>query len=340
MATDTITHNMIYPEDVNKAFNAFSKLLSSRKARECLQSAETALAFDTEIFLQPIRQDLAECLDLIADMIRERGTDGANLQHMIPILSDWLDPGKKFAQEVAKLEKIIAEKKRKHPDFIYAIKLQVLIGKYEEQIKGDSIDSFEYDRIVAMLDGAKRTLADHMQNKIRIAQRAFAPDMLELAQSQLHLGRLQEKILRIKQELLSAAQGHTQHTLENLAKIFQGAEPELADTILAQTRALMSTGTMPSPDRPSIPSNLSEFKEELTRQSEKIKQFDERLKSCLEQLRQILEFEDAIFNTYGEQLRARGIQFKKTAKVEKTVTSAGIPRKFTGHRMVSRLGDK
>lgn len=335
MALDAYAHSTIYPEDLDKAYNALSTLLSTKKARECLQSAETALAFDTEIFLQPIRQDLAECFDLIADMVRERGTDGEMLQRMIPVISDWLDPGKKFAHEVARLEKIIAEKKRKHPDFIYAVKLQVLIGKYESQLQSDKLNSFEYDRIMQSLDGAKRTLADHMQTKIRIAQRAFAPDLLELAQSQLHLGRLQEKVLRIKQELLSAAQGHTQHTLENLAKIFQGVEPDLADTILAQTRALLSTGGMPSPDRPSIPANLAEFKEELSKQSEKIKQYDERLKSCLEQLRQLLEFEEAIFTTYGEQLRARGIQFKKTVKVEKSGT-AGIRRKIFGDRMVSR----
>lgn len=334
MAPETISRP-VTSEDVEKAFSAFNKLLSSKKARECLQNVETALAFDTEIFLQPIRTDLAECLELIADMIRERGTDGASLQKLIPILSDWLDPGKAFAQEVARVEKIIAEKKRTHPDFIFAIKLQILIGKYEEQIKNESIDSFEYDRLTVKLDQAKRTLADHMQNKIRIAQRAFAPDMLELAMAQLQLARQQEKILRIKQELLGAAQGHTQHTLQNLAKIFQEAEPELADTILAQTRALISTGNMPSPERPTVPSNLTEFKEELGKQSERIRQFDQRLKTCIDQLRQLLEFEDAIFNTYGEQLRAKGVQFKKTAKVEKSGVG-GIMKKQPATRMVNR----
>jgi hypothetical protein len=30
------------------------------------------VGFDIEIFLQPVRQDLAECLELVADMVRER----------------------------------------------------------------------------------------------------------------------------------------------------------------------------------------------------------------------------------------------------------------------------
>jgi len=322
-------------DDVNKAFSKFSTLLSSQKARVCLENTENALAFDTEVFVQPIRQDLGECLDLVADMIRERGTNGDDLQKLIPVLSDWLDPGRQFSQEVARLEKEIAEKKRKHPDFVFAFKLKILINKYGEQLNNDKIDPFEYGKILTKHDQAKHTLADHMQNKIRIAQKALAPDMLELAQSQLELSRHHEKVLEIKQELLSQAQGHTRHTLQHLAQIFQDAEPELADTILAQTNALTSTGSMPSPNRQKIPNNLAEFKQELTNQGEKIKKFDNRLKSCIDQLHQLKEFEDAIFSSYGDQLRSRGIQFKKAPKVAKTGT-VGKTKKIPGLRMVNR----
>lgn len=328
-------YQSVYPEDVEKAFHAFSKLLSSKKAREALQNAETALAFNVEIFLQPLRRDLAECFDLIADMIRERGTDGSELQRMIPILTDWLDPGREFALDISRLEKTIADKKRKHPDFVFAFKLQILIKRYQEQWEDDSLDASERDCISQKLEQMKRTLADHMQKKIRIAQRAFAPDMLEMAQAQLELTRKRGKVLRIKQELLNAAQGHTQHTLENLAKIFQDVEPDLANTILTQTQALISTGSMLTPERSSIPNNLKEYKEELNKQSERIQQLDERLKSCSEQLRRLQKFEDAIFNTYGEQLRAKGIQFKKTAKVDKTGIGGAI-KKQPASRMVNR----
>lgn len=326
-------------DDVEKAFHSLNKLLSTQKARECLQKAEAALAFDREIFLQPIRVSLAECLALIAEMVRERGSEGSELDKMIPVLADWLDPSKKFAQEVARLEKEIADKKRNHPDFIFAIKLQILIGKYEEQLNSSQVDAFEYDRLSSKLDQAKRTLADHMQSKIRIAQRAFAPDMFELAQSQLQLARMQEKILRIKQELLSSAQGRTQQTLQNLAKIFQEAEPELADTILAQTKALVSIGSFPLPEHPSMPSNLAEYKEELTKQSERIKRFDQQIKECVHQLQHLLDFEEAIFNTYGEQLRARGIQFKRAPKVE-TIGTTGTIKKVIASRMVTRKVEK
>ncbi|MGC9329433.1 MAG: hypothetical protein ACP5I1_17495, partial [Candidatus Hinthialibacter sp.] len=211
-------YQFLYPEDVNKAFHTFSKLLSSQKAREALQNAESSFAFNVEIFLQPLRRDLAECFDLIADMIRERGTDGSALQRMIPVVSDWLDPGKKFALDISRLEKTIADKKRQHPDFVLAFKMQVLINRYQEQLEHDSIPPNERDDISQKLEQMKRTLADHTQKKIRIAQRAFAPDLLEMAQAQLELARKREKVLLIKQELLTAAQEHTQHTFENLAK--------------------------------------------------------------------------------------------------------------------------
>jgi hypothetical protein len=53
-------------------------------------------------------------------------------------------------------------------------------------------------------------------------------------------------------------------------------------------------------------------------------------------LHAILEFEEAIFSTYGEHLlRARGIQFKKTAKVAKRAPPD--LRKSKSCRMVRRI---
>ncbi|HOL94564.1 MAG TPA: hypothetical protein PLH79_09475 [bacterium] len=331
-----LPQSFLLREDFSRAYAVFEQLLSTRKARECLKNAEESLAFDIELFMQPVREDLAECFEVIAGLIRERGTSGDELQKRIPPVSSWLSPAEKHAREIARLEKQIAEFKRNHPDFIFAFKLQVLIRKYEEQQKDENLDAVEYDQLVQKLDQAKRTLSHHMQTKVRIAQKAYAPDLLELAQWQLKQALLQEKVLRLKEDLLLAAQSHAQNTLNQLAAIFENVEPELADAILAQTQSLTTLGTVPDiPPESAVPRNLDEFRQALNAQKARIEAYEERLKTCRAELEKLIEFENAIFNTYGEQLRARGLQFQKPIKVTKSGTGKG-PKPKEGTRMVFR----
>jgi hypothetical protein len=334
MTEPRVDHNLIQDE-VNHAFRKFETMLSSQKARDCLSKAEAALAFDVEIFLQPIRLELAACMELIADLIRERGTASGHIQSLIPTLSTYLDPGQATSKEIARLEKEIADKKRNHPDFVYAAKLNVLIQNYDSMLKNDNLDSIEYGKVLDKYEAAKRTLSDHVQKKIRIAQKAFAPDLLELAQSQLTLAIHQEKILSIKNDLLNAVQEQTKGTLQNLAKIFEEADPELANTILVETQSLIQAGRMTtSPGQKKIPTNLSEFKEELSNQQKKLDTLEHQQKACLEQLQKLVEFENAIFNTYGDKLRSKGVQFKKTLTVDKSGVGVKGPSKKKASRMV------
>jgi len=323
-------------EDVSEAFQKFETLLSSQKARECLKKAEEELAYDTEVFLQPVREHLAECIELVGSLTRERGTWAEDLQILYPLFSQWLNPGQKFSQETARLEKEIAAKKKEHPDFVLAFKLQILVRKYETSLEESQLDSVEYSSILDKLERAKATLSDHLQTKIRIAQKAFAPDMLELAAAQLELSQHLEKLLLLKQELLDAVRNHTKQTLLNLAKVFEKADQDLADTILMQTQAVKTTGSLPKSSMAKEgPSDLKEYREALGEQKERLDQFDARLQTCRDELNGLIEFEEAIFNTYGEQLRERGVQFKKRAKVAKTVSGLG-PKKQPAARMVGR----
>ncbi len=332
--TEYLPQTFLLQDDFSRAYSVFEQLLSTQKARECLKNAEASLAFDTEVFLQPVRDDLAECFELIANLVRERGTRGEDLQKRIPSISPWLNPAEKFSQETARLEKQITDIKRNHPDFIFAFKLQILIRRYEEQLKDDNLDAVEYDQLVQKLDQARRTLANHLQTKVRIAQKAYAPDLLELAQWQLKQALLQEKILRLKEDLLVTAQSYAQNTMNQLAKIFEQAEPELADAILAQTQSLTTLGSIPElTSAPALPRNLEEFRRTLNAQKERIEAYKERLTVCRADLEKLVEFENVIFSTYGEQLRARGVQFQKTAQVSKSGTGKG-PKPKKGSRMI------
>ncbi|MBD3265064.1 hypothetical protein GF373_00210 [bacterium] len=333
MAETRIT-SIAEDHELNSAFKKVETLLSSRKARDCLKKAEDTLAFDTEIFLEPIRDDLAECMEVVGDLIRERGTLSSEIQELIPILTKWLDPGHEFSREIARLERTIAEKKRSHPDFIYAAKLNTLIRQYEGIINEPTTDSITYGQVLKKLESAKVTLQDHMQKKIRIAQKAFAPDMLELAQAQLELAQHQGKVLEMKSELLNAAQNQTRETLSQLAKIFEDADPELANAILAQTSSFVSAGNATQvPNQKKMPTSLDEFKKELEQQKGKLDQLETQHKECRGQLKKLKEFEDAIFETYGEKLRTKGLQFKKQLKVEKSGMGSGQPTPKKGVRM-------
>ncbi len=70
-------------------------------------------------------------------------------------------------------------------------------------------------------------------------------------------------------------------------------------------------------------------------QNQRILSYHEKLKGCIKKLNQIMEFEEAIFNTYGEQLRERGVQFKKSLKVDKSGMGMGV-KKQPASRMVNR----
>jgi hypothetical protein len=323
--------------EINQAFKKLEVLLSSTKARECIRKAEDALAFDVELFIQPIRQDLADCMELVADLIRERGTTSHQIQTLLPVLSKYLDPAHYLAGEVARLEREITDKKRKHPDFILAAKLTMLLQKYEQHLQSDKLDSIEYTRVFKQVEITKRTLAEHLQKKIRLAQRAFAPDMLELAQFQLELARHQEKILAIKGQLLDELQNQSRGTLQHLAKIFEEADPALADTILAQTQALVSTGNATElPHQKKVPSTLEEFKQELQAQQARLTQYEELQTICRDQLQTLIQFEEAIFNTYGDQLRSKNISFKKSLAPEKSGVGSHTPTFKKASRMVRR----
>ena len=164
----------------------------------------------------------------------------------------------------------------------------------------------------------------------------FCEPMLELAAAQLELSQHLEKLLLLKQELLDAVRNHTKQTLLNLAKVFEKADQDLADTILMQTQAVKTTGSLPKSSMAKEgPSDLKEYREALGEQKERLDQFDARLQTCRDELNGLIEFEEAIFNTYGEQLRERGVQFKKRAKVAKTVSGLG-PKKQPAARMVGR----
>lgn len=323
-------------EEVSKSFSKFETLLSSQKARECLRNAESALAFDAEVFLQPIRQQLGECMEIMGDLVRERGAHAEDLDRIMPKLSEWLMPGSKFATETAALERQIAEKKRKHPDFVLAMKLQMLAQKFEENLKELKPDTGPYFDMEDKLEKTLATLNHHRQTKLRIAQRALAPDMLELAVAQLDLAQCQEKVLRLKQELLEAGRNQARQNLSRIADLFREVELELADAILSQTRSLSSVGAMTQAvDRKESPKNLAEYRQAIEKQAERLENFDAHLKTCHDQLQQLIEMEETIFNTFGEKLRERGIQFKKPIKVEKSGTSAAS-QKQTGLRMVTR----
>ncbi len=333
--------DLLNEKEINKSFEKIEQMLSSQKARECLKNIEAELAFDIEVYLQPLRKDLGDCLDLVADMTRERGTSGKEIQRAIPVLSDYLDPASNLARSLVDVEKRIAEKKRNHPDFVMAFKLQVLVKRFEETLKQHERYSPEYNEIQRKLENTKATLADHTQNKLRIAQRSLAPDLLEMAQWQLEMSRHREKVLRIKKGLLDAGRKHSEGILRKMASVFRETEPELADTILMQTQSVMATGELPAnPGQKPLPKNLAEYREEIQAQSNRLMSFDNRLKSCMEQLHKLMAFEQAIFNTYGEKLRERGIQFEKKPKIEKSGTGIGINKPRQGTRMVSRHGKR
>ncbi len=316
-------------QDVEKSFEKLNErlrtLLSSQKARECLKNVEAELAFDMEVHLQPLRNDLAECFQLIGDLIHERGTTSQQIQSLIPALTEYMDPGSNLAKDIARIEKEIAEKKRKHPDYIHAFKLQMLVKKFEELMNNASKNSAEYYEYEEKYKKARTTFNNHMQNKIRIAQRAFAPNMLEMAHAQLELARHREKVLCIKQNLLESGRKHSEGTLRTLANVFKDTEPELAETILQQTQSMSSVGDLPDiPDSKRPPQNLAEYREKLKAHNARIHTYDKRLKDCVDQLHQLIEFEEAIFHSYGDQLRERGVQFQKKLKVDKTGTGAGV----------------
>ncbi len=334
MGNDSIV--LLKEGDVSKAFQKIETLLSTQKARECLKRAEEQFAFDTEVYLQPIRQTLGECMEIIGSLVRERGTAGKDLDELMPVLAKWLDPGSEISRNVACLEKDIAEKKRKHPDFVTAMKLQLLVNRFEETLGKTDINSPDYDTIWKKYENAKATLTDHMHTKIRIAQRAFAPEMLEMAQLQLELSRHHEKVLYIKKQLLDNGITHTRNTLNTLANVFKEVEPEVADTILQQTRNLVTTGDTPRlSQQKEPPHNLEEYRKELKNQNQKILSYHEKLQDCMSKLRQVFEFEEAIFNTYGDQLRERGVQFKKKIRPEKSGVGVGSKHQ-PASRMVGR----
>ncbi|MGI6455705.1 MAG: hypothetical protein ACOX5R_08775 [bacterium] len=331
-------NRLLKEKDINQAYANYERMLSTKRARECLKKAEEILAFDVEVTLEPIRSDIAECMDLMGDLIRTHGTRSAVLQRKMPVITQLLEPAHRLAEEITKIEKRVAEIKKNHPDFIMAFKLQILLRKYEEMMDREDITPSDYEFIRRKYDQTRLTLHHHIQDKLRIAQRAFAPEMLELAQSHLGLSRHQEKILLIKQDLLETAQEHTHHTLQNLAQIFEEAEPELADTILAHTKALANTGNLTDNNPKKVPQSLDEFKEELIRQEMRLEQFENRLNNCMEQLHEVMEFEKMIFSTYGDQLRSRGIQFKKPTLPHKQGTLGKHATKKHGTRMVFRRG--
>ncbi|MDP8245645.1 MAG: hypothetical protein P9L94_16290 [Candidatus Hinthialibacter antarcticus] len=318
----------------SQAFQKFESALSTQKARELLNNAENALAFDTEVFLLPIRRNLADCLSLVADLTRERGTNGRELQAMLPIMADYLDPGSTAAQEVARLEKKIAEKKREHPDFVMAFKLQVLIRRYEQSLKEHHPESEDYAAIKKKLDNARATLHNHMQSKVRLAQRALEPDMLEQAVSQLSLARHHQKVLRVKQELLDACRNQCHRNLSEMAKLFKDADPEVSDMILTQINAVKSTGALVKNEHDESPKTLEEYKVTLDSKQQQISSIDKHLDDCQTQLEQLQQLEEALFNTFGEQLREKGIKFEKKVRLEKSGAGMGIAKKQTAVRMV------
>ncbi|MBI1390874.1 MAG: hypothetical protein GC154_20785 [bacterium] len=320
-------------ENLSKAFAKFETLLSSQKARELIDHAESTFAFDSEVFLQPLRRYLSECLHLVGDLTRERGATGRELQRLIPVMTDYLEPGSQVSRDIAVLEKKISDKKRENPDFVMAFKLQILIRRYEESLKAVHPESDEYEKIKAKIDNARATLHNHMQTKVRLAQRALEPDMLELAMAQLSMIRHQERVLRIKQELLDACRNQCQRNLGAMAKIFQEADPELADIILSQMNAVKSTGALIRGDRDDSPKTLSEYKSALETKGKQIDELDYRLEECRNQLNKLQELEEAIFSTFGDQLREKGIKFQKKIRVEKSGSFTGIAKKQPAVRM-------
>ncbi|MBZ0256101.1 hypothetical protein K8I31_08570 [bacterium] len=323
-------------ESFSQAFEKFESALSTQKARELLKNVENALSFDTEVYLLPIRRNLADCISLVADMTRERGTNGRELQSMLPVMSDYLDPGAASAQEVARLERQIAEKKREHPDFVMAFKLQVLIRRYETSLQEFHPESDEYEELKKKLNNARATLNNHLQTKVRLAQRALEPDMLEQAVSQLTLARHHQKVLRIKQELLDACRNQCHRNLSEMAKLFKEADPDLTEMILAQVNAVKSTGVLVKNEHDETPKTLSEYKSALEDKSKQITNIDQRLEDCQSQLEQLQQLEEALFNTFGEQLREKGINFQKKIHLEKSGFAAGgpAPKKQSALRMV------
>lgn len=322
-------------EELGKAFERLEALLSTQKARACLEKSESELAFNVEVFLKPVRDDLAECMELVAGLIRERGMLGAELQQWIPRLAEWIEPAMKFAKEIAGSEKSIADRKRKHPDFQMAYKMQILLQKYAEIMYHNNPDSEEYRDAAAKTKMLRTSLEEHTKTKIRIAQRAFEPDMLELAQNYLQLYRHHEKVLALKGKLLNAGRDQAQKTLRTLAKVFEDTEPELADVILSHTNAVMSVGGVPhASGANAAPKNMEEFREALREQNRRIEKIDAQLDESVQKLRELQQFEDAIFDKYGEQLKDKGYTFKKMLKAEKTGTAAGI-KKQKASRMVN-----
>lgn len=323
--------------EVNRSFEKIEQILSTQKARDCVREAEQALAFDIEVFLHPIRLDLAECLEIVATLVRERGTLGKEIDKVTPKLMEWLDPGSDFAKEVARLEKHIAEKKRKHPDFVLAFKLQMLIRKFEEELKSIPPDTGPYFDLEDKIKKTKTTLSNHSSTKLRIAQRAFAPDMLELAVAQLELAKHQEKVLRLKQELLHQASSHAKQNLGQIANLFKDIDPELAQHIIAQTSTISNVGALTeSANRLQVPKNLGEYRKALAEKGETLGRINNQLDTCREQLDKLLLFEEAIFNSFGDKLRERGIQFKKPVTIEKSGSGLGALTKQTGARMTTR----
>ena len=328
-------------EDVARSYNKLESLLSSKKARECIQRAEESLAFDTELFLQPIRNHLGDCFVILGDLIRERGIQASDIQPLVPEVQNWLGPGSKFAEEVARLERTIAEKKRKHPDFVMAYKLQMLVKRCEDQLAQMQPDTGPYFDMEDKLEKTRNTLHNHKQTKLRIAQRALAPEMLELAISQLELSEAQEKVLIYKQELLDASRKRTRENLTQIANLFKDVEPELAETILSHTRSLVSTGQMTQPpERKEIPQNLQDYRQALEEQSNRLQSLEKQISTCQEKLDKLREFEETIFSTFGDKLRERGIEFKKPVRAEKSGTGQGIMKKQPAVRMVNRKQQK
>ncbi len=321
-------------DSFSQAFEKFESTLSTQKARDLLKTVENALAFDIEVYLLPIRRNLADCLDLVADLTRERGTTGKELQAMLPVMSEYLNPSGDAAKEVARLEKQIADKKHEHPDFVMAFKLQVLIRRYEASLKDYHPESDEYAEIKRKLDNARATFNNHMQSKVRLAQRALEPDMLEQAVSQLSLARHHQRVLRVKQELLDACRNQCHRNLGEMAKLFKDADPELSDMILTQVNAVKSTGTLVKNEHDDSPKTLEEYKTALESKNQQISSIDQRLSDCQTQIEQLQKLEEALFNTFGEQLKEKGIKFEKKIKVEKSGAGVGIAKKQSAVRMV------
>ena len=67
-------NRLLKEKDINQAYANYERMLSTKRARECLKKAEEILAFDVEVTLEPIRSDIAECMDLMGDLIRTHGT--------------------------------------------------------------------------------------------------------------------------------------------------------------------------------------------------------------------------------------------------------------------------